>query len=750
MEVVLAAHSLAGLGGSETYVVTVADHLQRLGHDVWLHTGEAGRSTDAARALGLRVALGEHELPPCPDVLLVQDAVVACELAAHYPLTPQVFVAHSDIFDLQLPPQLPELVAVVVTLYDRVERRVRALAQPVREIVRLTQPIDIERFKPIQPLPQRARVALTLGNYVHGQRLEMLRRACDRAGVELRHVGQFGEGQRPADQVLNDADIVFGKARVVLEAMACGRAAYSFDHNGGDGWVTAASYELLAPDNFGGQRLPDAIDEQRLVDDLALYEPGMGVVNRDLVVAHHSATRHASALAEVLERSAGTPRSQPVDAPLRELARLVRLYDRADQQAFALRAECEALAGRTQRAEHRAAVLEQRELEQAALAAAAREREQELVVRIAELDAEIAQARRDLDAIASTRRWQTLQAVLGPVDRLRAGRGGSDGPMPAQPAPASLARAAALPPPMAPPALPPPMAPPAQPPPAPFVVGVPRSGTSLLRTQLDSHPELAIGPETGFGLLVAGLCADDADPATMLAALAELETWPDLALDLDTAMHALEHAEPWSPSNGLRALYGALAGRDGKPRWGDKTPLHLGCMTQLAAALPEAHFIHIVRDGRDVAASVRGLPFAPGDGSIETIARDWRERIGSARRTASGLAHYREVRFEALVAEPEAVLRELCAFVALDFDDAMLRGHEHAADRLALLPDSRVLGDAQATRADRIGRHERLMQPPDPARAGRWRSSLTADEIAQFEAAAGDMLAELGYETVSA
>ncbi len=97
---------------------------------------------------------------------------------------------------------------------------------------------------------------MTMGNYVHGERFALLRRACDRAGIELRHVGVHGEGERPADLVLNEVDIVFGKARVIVEAMATGRAAYVFDHNGGDGWVTAASYPRLAADNFGGQSLP--------------------------------------------------------------------------------------------------------------------------------------------------------------------------------------------------------------------------------------------------------------------------------------------------------------------------------------------------------------------------------------------------------------------------------------------------------------------------------------------------------------
>src|SRR5213082_1157479 len=86
--------------------------------------------------------------------------------------------------------------------------------------------------------------------------------ACAHAGIELRHIGQYStEGQVPAERALDDADIVFGKARVIYEAMACGRAAYVFDHNGGEGWVTRETYGALSADNFGGQAAPSVIDE---------------------------------------------------------------------------------------------------------------------------------------------------------------------------------------------------------------------------------------------------------------------------------------------------------------------------------------------------------------------------------------------------------------------------------------------------------------------------------------------------------
>src|SRR5262249_10174349 len=148
------------------------------------------------------------------DVLVVQDGGVAYDLAARYATTPQVFVAHSHVFDSQLPPQLPGVVAAVVVLYDRVEERIRAMA-PSYEIVRLSQPVDPERFRPVRPLPERPRVALTVSSYVEHERLAMLTRACAGVGVELHHVVAHSDrGVVPAERVLDDADIVFGKARV--------------------------------------------------------------------------------------------------------------------------------------------------------------------------------------------------------------------------------------------------------------------------------------------------------------------------------------------------------------------------------------------------------------------------------------------------------------------------------------------------------------------------------------------------------
>lgn len=337
MRLAVTIHSLEGLGGTETYVATIGDQLQRNGHQVWVYARGRGAGSELAESFGLRVVSDVHELPGDLDAAIPQDAPAALDVFAAFPELPQVFVSHTELFDVGLPPQVEGALRAVVTLYDRADARVRAQAVSV-PIERMRQPVDIERFKPTSVLPERAARALAIGNYLSGDRLAVLEAACGRAGIELVLGGASGKGLDLHPEVaFNSADIVFGKAKVVHEAMGCGRAVYVLDHNGAEGWVTADNYAQLVADNFGGRNNPRPYSADSLAKDLAGYEKAMGQVNRDLIVAHHDAIAHAARLTEIVREYSGQGAARVDKANVDELARLTRVNWRHQSDAFQTR-----------------------------------------------------------------------------------------------------------------------------------------------------------------------------------------------------------------------------------------------------------------------------------------------------------------------------------------------------------------------------------------------------------------------------
>lgn len=339
MKVLLALNAL-GIGGTETYAFTVGEHLDRLAHEPVVYSPEPGRGVEVAQERGLTV-IGPGELGDEYDAALVQDAAVAYEIAEKCPRARSVFVCHSESFDPQSPPQLPGTVDLWVALNERVERRLRGFGSEV-EIVRLRQPIDTERFLAGGPLPERPRRALLLSNNLVADRAEMLEAACREAGVELVRAGGAGRQTTDPREALAAADIVIGYGRAVLEAMACARAAFVYDWSGGEGWVTADTYPAIEADGFAG-RGETVFDAAGLAAAFGEYDRSMGPVNRDLVVAHHRANVHAQQLVEILERLA--PPAKRPDAPLADMARLVRLEWRARAEIHGLRVENARLHG---------------------------------------------------------------------------------------------------------------------------------------------------------------------------------------------------------------------------------------------------------------------------------------------------------------------------------------------------------------------------------------------------------------------
>lgn len=274
----------------------------------------------------------------------------------------------------------------------------------------------------------------------------------------------------------------------------------------------------------------------------------------------------------------------------------------------------------------------------------------------------------------------------------------------------------------------------------PFVVGAARSGTTLLRLMLDAHPDLAIPPETHFIPDLQRIWETATEPgAATIETLLGHRRWPDFGIDGDRFRERVDDACPSRLGDVLRIFYSMYAERQGKRRCGDKTPLYVLWMPLIAELLPEAHFIHVIRDGRDVALSVRLLSFGPD--SIEDAALWWSERVQKGQEAGAGLP-YIEVRYESLVEDARPELERVCEFIDLDFRPQMLSSHTRARRRLAELQDLDELG-LPARRRRQI--HAGVRRPPEPRASGRWRTAMSPEERRRFEQLAGDTLQRLGY-----
>jgi Sulfotransferase family len=273
--------------------------------------------------------------------------------------------------------------------------------------------------------------------------------------------------------------------------------------------------------------------------------------------------------------------------------------------------------------------------------------------------------------------------------------------------------------------------------PFPFLVGSGRSGTTLTRAMLDSHPDVAVPPETYFITeLLPNVPRYEEGGGFALAAflddILENQWFRRWELDPDSVREALRSNRPSDYPEAIRAIFRQYASAHGKSRYGDKTPVYVYDMGVVGELFPEARFAHVIRDGRDVAASFLDQQEMRPNGVAEA-ALLWKERVSAGRSAGAALGpeRYIEIRYEDLVRDPESTLRRLCAFIELDYRPAMLSYPERAGELVA-----RDGGPQQ---------HRGIFLEPRTGLRD-WRTELSSAEIEAFEVIAGELLAELGYE----
>jgi len=281
-----------------------------------------------------------------------------------------------------------------------------------------------------------------------------------------------------------------------------------------------------------------------------------------------------------------------------------------------------------------------------------------------------------------------------------------------------------------------------------FIVGCPRSGTTLLRRIVSAHPQLVITPEAHWiprwfeerrWLTPEGRITAELIPALLAHEKFLFRIGREELMTLAGDGQPIHYA---SFVTGIFDLYGKARGKE---LVGNKTPDSGRRMDTLHALWPQARFVHLIRDGRDVALSLMNWPSVrnkkPGtfptwqDDPVSTSAFWWELNVrrGQEAGEALGPQLYREMRYESLVAHPEQECAALCDFLGLAYDKAMLHYHEAFRNRKA--------------GASLEAGHDRR---PITSGLRDWRTQMSAGDVERFEAAAGALLEELGYSRVFA
>lgn len=268
-----------------------------------------------------------------------------------------------------------------------------------------------------------------------------------------------------------------------------------------------------------------------------------------------------------------------------------------------------------------------------------------------------------------------------------------------------------------------------------FIGGCPRSGTTLLSALLGAHSQCIAVPESQFKIECLRPQGMPTRPDEVEATLSKiLSDWRFRAWGI-----VPDDAESGRPDTFdsyaamVEWLVQEYANQHGHAEmvqtWIDHTPDNVYNLTTLLEAFTDAKAVHIIRDGRAVAASMMPLDWGPN--TARGAGHYWVENVsyGLAAESILNQDRITQVRYEDLVSSPEQVLEWLCSWLGLNFEESMTRG------------DGFVKPAYYSYRAHRL-----VGKKPDSSRANAWETELKARDIEAFESVTGDFLQYLGYE----
>lgn len=274
MKILIANATLASLTGTETYVRDLAIGLLRRGHAPIVYAPELGEIARQLRLATVPVVDDLRNVGVTPDVIHGNHNTELMSALLRFPNVPAVFFCHSWTDWISMPPVHPRILAYVAVDETCRDRLLYEHAIPEEKVFVSLNSVDLERFKPRTPLPDKPQRALVFSNgatkWTH---LPAVKEACARSGIELDVIGAGlnAENAQP-ETVLGNYDLVFAKARCALEALVVGAAVIICDSRGSGPLVTTEALEKLRRLNFGIRTQSEPVTTDGLLREIARYD----------------------------------------------------------------------------------------------------------------------------------------------------------------------------------------------------------------------------------------------------------------------------------------------------------------------------------------------------------------------------------------------------------------------------------------------------------------------------------------------
>jgi hypothetical protein len=259
-----------------------------------------------------------------------------------------------------------------------------------------------------------------------------------------------------------------------------------------------------------------------------------------------------------------------------------------------------------------------------------------------------------------------------------------------------------------------------------FIVGCPRSGTTLLQSMLASHSEIHSFPETHFfsyayprNVFKRAFTWPALNVRNQLVTFLNEINRADLAKDASVSIFSKNFAAQFI------AILDNLSLEAGKSCWVEKTPRHLHCIPMIASQIPSAKFVHIVRNGKDVVASLfeatqgqpeqwaKGRVKGFGGFSIDECINRWNKDI-TISEDYSNFPDHCVVSYDQLVLNAEHELKSICGFLELPFEASMIQNTKEASN-LLLDNETWKANNLQETRKMSSEKFNKLFSPEEKA-----------------------------------